>query len=618
MARIKRTNADGSALVGYRPTPGEPESYLTVPNHDAFALLDYHEKQARKKKVRFIPEEVLALMSAQPPEERHAALQPLPQPEVPTFREWVGGKDVVGMGLAYRYITCGEPTRLTRVGQAQKWVNPHLGDKRINEITYEDLLDLVEQLTVCPACADRALKKGENLSPRRLSVANPAFDGECTTIDPETGDEVSTHYITIKREYVQDIIKRVRAYLQVPVKRHLFGMTENPALGVEVPMFEDPIDDEDLRQAYSARQLQRLAQASPLGLEVLPDVATALILRPSETAGLSRADISWPMTEGDLTWVALNRVYIADTGSKERLRTFGKTRGSLKVTLPLTPSAAARLRWHLDNYRSNPSPHRCAACRDQVGEWIQDTPNPHGGCDFADDAAVFVEPDGSRLRPTWYTRAVWPRILAAAGMTEEELGWRAKPRYFRSTGATMAIAAGIAIDVVVRLGRWSSREMLEKHYLRLNASMLGDAAEVLEGYFRTELGEDPGEDAPLERRVQAAKARIRILEESNADLAEEVRRLGGDPASVAIISVTLPGRRPSTAFADRELLTRLVSECSSRSEILRRLGVDQTAGNYRRLEVAAARYGLELPERHPLRSSSRQEEGGRQAEGDAA
>jgi integrase len=588
MARIHRVKKDGSLLVGFRPGPKQDEVYVTLRDQDEFERFCLHEKQAKRLGGAFIPDQLLAGSPAAPWNEVMGRTS-----DAMTFREWMGTAKAGEQGAYFRYTQTGKGYRKSINQIMKKWVHPYLGTIPMDLITQENLISMVTGWLVCPACAARALCRGLDLSSEDLGVHLDPFDGECVEID-EDGSETSSHYLPVARETLITNLKRVRTAFQLAIKKRLFGITLNPGMGVEIPKFGDRPNDGTDQQALSARQLGRLVGCSPPQYALIPDLASVAMLRPSEWAGISIGDFFWSSGADDRnTILMLRAVYIAEGGGKPTLRTYGKTTQSLgPVSLP--PSISDAVRLHMDSHRSTPNPSKCGACRDGLGHWYENSPNPHIGCDFSDSAPLFVGPEGDRLASAAYAKSVWPGIRLAAGLAPDEIGWRVDPRHFRSTGATLALEAGVAIDVVAKMGRWKTREILEKHYIKVRVELAAEGAVELGDFLMRERGVEVGLVDPGDRRVANLQSEVARLEAENLALRVLVVDLGGDPDADTGNRRLGHRRLKQSVLDDVDRVRVAAAGARSRSEILTRLGVKRSRQNMNRLSAVAARAGIDI------------------------
>jgi hypothetical protein len=588
MARIHRVKRDGSLLVGFRPGPKQDERYVTLKDLEEFERFDLHEKQAKRSGGSFYPSIDLG-GSANAPWN-----SPVGQTSTAmTFEEWMTGTKPGSRGVYFGLTNTGEAYRLSITNIMQKWVNPHIGHLPMDLIDQGHITAMTVDWLKCCRCETRAKAKGLDIPAEQLGVHRDPFDGACVEID-ESGVELSTHHLSVSRATLITNLKRVRTAFQLAMKRRLFGITLNPGFGVEIPKFSDPPTDGVERQALSARQLSHIIECSPPEYAVLPDLATVAMLRPSEWAGVSIGDFFWSAGPSDgNTILFLRSVYIAVGNNKPQMRMYGKTSISLgPISLPANIDAAVRK--HIETHRATPNPDRCSACHDGVGHWFKNSLNPHAGCDFADSSPLFVDADGERLSSKAYANRIWPTIREKAGLAPEVLGWRVDPRHFRSTGATLALEAGVPIDVVAKMGRWKTREILEKHYVKVRLELTAEGATVLGDFLMRERGAEVGLAGPGDRRRAKLQSEVTRLEAENLALRVLVVDLGGDPDADTGYRRLGHRRRKQSVLDDVDRVREAAAGAKSRSEILNRLGVKRSRKNMNRLIAVAARAGIDI------------------------
>jgi integrase len=575
VAYIKRTQKDGQLLIGYRPLPGAPECFGTVPDRQAFEqfqLLEKHRRQAGETLPN--PTGLFDRPEAQ------AAKRSLDV----TLTEWVGKPTEGRPGEFFAYAsTMSENAKADYERALETYLKP-LAGHYLRVVRRADVSNLVTGWLACPCCVARAKAKKVKLLPAQLAVTAEPFDGECVD---EEGD--STHYAPWRRGTVHRRLQQLRALFNAGMRYEDPICTHNPVRGFEIPIFEEPPNNEDDVQALSHLQLRQLADGHPAELEALPIVTAYGLLRRSETLGLNRSDIRWPGPDDKgVATLNVRRVYVLHR-STYRLRPWGKT-PSATLPVMLARPATEALRRHIDQHRSTSNPKVCPLCAAGVGEWTELTPNEHRGCDFADDAPVWVGFGGGRLHPSTY-RLIFDRSLEASGLTRPALGFRVTIKVLRATGATLLLELGTPIELVKKMGRWTNEATPLRHYLRMRGEALHQAIVKLGNAADAELGLAVDDDTPPEVLLRAAMRRLETAEAETDRLRELVIALGGDPAPPALERAAL---RDSGVWTE-EQLRAAVAGARTQKQILERLGVSLAGKHYRRLAAAAREFDLELP-----------------------
>jgi hypothetical protein len=206
---------------------------------------------------------------------------------------------------------------------------------------------------------------------------------------------------------------------------------------------------------------------------------------------------------------------------------------------------------------------------------------------------------GAVCTPAHYSHQVTHAAQEAAGLGD--IGFAITHRSFRSTGATMLLAAGVPESMVVKMGRWTNAETLRKHYHRLYGGAHDEAAMQLERRRAAELGEDSGPGVPVDARVRFLERQVTTVTAERDAVAGEnaaLRAQFGLPkrAAEGIEQVPVKRKRASKwrAISD-DRLQEIIESSASQLQALQQVGVAPTAKGYERLRREAERLGVELP-----------------------
>lgn len=592
MANIKREKRDGSLLVGYRPFPGQPERYGTCPSRKEFEAFVVVERQHHREGVEVPnPSELY----------RPEPIASEPARRDMTLTQWIGtpSKGTPGDFFDHaREMGTDRPTVYER--SIASHIAPHLLDEAGQPLTMrrtkrKHISAMVARWLVCPNCEARADAQGVKLTVHQLSVRRAPFDGRCVTEDFD-GEEVSAHYPRFRRATLQRHLAFVAAAFNAGQHCDDPVCDANPAKGYQIPQFEEPPSNEDQTQALDHLQLLKLSEAHPPTLQAAPQVKAYGLLRRAELFGTNRGDITWPGPDDEgVGHLEICRVFVLDRSTgRFALRPWGKT-PSATLPVELAAPATAALRRHMELYRSTPNPQRCRACAEGTGEWTGRARNPHRHCDFADDAPVFVGVDGQRQDPANYSSVVFPAAVAAVPeLAKAVVGFRVTPKVLRATGGTLLLELGVPDDVVMKMGRWTNIATLKRHYFKMRDSARHSAAKKLGDAAAADLGYAVAEDMPIDMRLRAIEHRALRAEAELERLQALVVELGGDPTPPAPL-IKMP-KDPRGVWVE-EKLRQALDGAPNQGEVLRRLGVTLSGKHYRKLETAAARFALDLPPR---------------------
>lgn len=260
----------------------------------------------------------------------------------------------------------------------------------------------------------------------------------------------------------------------------------------------------------------------------------------------------------------------------------GKTPDATGTDVVLPPRATVGLRRHLDEWRSTANPDVCAACASGQGEHHDmRAHNPHRGCDFADDAPLWVDPEsGRRPDPDQFAR-MFRRTVKRAGLA----GGKYIPglHTLRATGATLLIESGESIDSVVKHGRWSNRQTLERHYLRPTIAGRMAANAKLNAEIEAAWGFACDAQASLEEQVRQLRIANEALRQENSRLLERL-----DDGLVAE-----PMFRPKGWYTEDDL-RRELGPALNMTHLCKRLGLKGTKNSREAIRRKMEDGGLEF------------------------
>jgi integrase len=605
MARaIPKRSTDDYVMVGYRPVRGKPEVEWRCPDMETFKQFRTLVEAAWETGTK-IPDPVAlfgevprrpskAELKRQAKQTKDAGTEATPY----TVREWLGSTKKPGP-----YFDQNRKARKNR----EHYFPPlnryggHFANKPLDEVDWHDAELMLDKMLVCQACVARAEAAGEHElvadAPHRLRVTDDPF-GECVDDEGEP-----SHYATLQRSTISGYLTCMKAVFaaavvagrptrRVPRCRSMFGR-ENPFADHQIPEdLVDRPDDNDISEALTYRQLDRLDDGMPWWLESIVSTGAYGIFRRSELLGLEIDMIDWNAEglEPGQACITLMKTY-----ANGQVRGHGKNRHSIKRRVILHALAAEKLRRHIERNRSTPDPEGCEGCRNghRRHEGTARS-NPHRrGCDFGAGAPVWVDPTtGQRPHPYDFTGVIFAAAVANAGL-DLELGFKITPKILRSTGATLLLQAGIPVTTVMAMGGWKNASVLLTSYSRSNDQAKIEAAAEVGRRAMQELGlsfnvEDL--EAPLLRR-QAT-----VLLEKIAALEQQVWNLGGDPNFVLPVERSDWVKRPPSVWHDDERVRYVIETMPTQRQMILALGFradNRTA--WRRLRSKAQELGLDLP-----------------------
>lgn len=646
MAFIKRTLED-HLLVGYRPEPGAAERFWRCPDDETFLKFCALEKAHKTAKTP-VPDPAETFGEVPNRSARRAATKKAKAADAAqrkaaraknadngyTAAEWIGSEDERGPYFEHAAQMAekqaGKYQRVLRLYGAE-----FASKKKMSDVTRSDAKGMLRNMMICPSCRDRAqavvaddTASRADINRAKKALDNPEqlmvvtlqgqpvepWDGKdaCFKID-EYDEQVSAHWASLKRRTMGQYLGLMRTAWKVainagaddvPEDPRCAGVTLNPFVGIKAPHFAEPTDDDDLTESLTFEQLAGLEQAMPGWIEASVFVAAFGMMRRSELLGLNRGMVTWPgpKDEGQAI-IRISHVWLKERGKPVGLRPWGKTAGSTREDIYLSPLATEKLRDHFDTHLSTPNPDACAACAAGTGEHTGPRrTNPHRSCDFANDAALWKDPaTGKRPMPDYFTKTIFALAVDEAPLTKELLGFQPTPKLLRATGATLLLEHGVEPETVRRMGRWAKLETLLSHYNRIRDASKARAARHMDAAARGELGLpgasllDPADQARiLTRRCEVLEGRITVLEEA-------LRDAGIDPDSVdAVTEVVLPAEVKTAKLAskpirDDDRVRTAITTLPHRKAILEKLGMSAAKKNYQRLEERSEELGLELP-----------------------
>jgi integrase len=527
------------------------------------------------------------------------------RPAVPSAAAWIGDPRGGNPGPYFEHAATMSDEQRRHYQSVLDRFGAHWKDKPMDQVAFADARRTLYEMLVCPNCLARAKKaKRTDL----VGAAHEYLRVDKDPFDAPPGDVASTcvdedgewNHFALKRETVQAYLWTFRTLWRVAKSAAAMGNAPefanlpSPFEHLSVPQFEERVTNDDLSEALTSTHIDSISRGMPEWLAALPFTGAHGLMRPAEYLGLERGMIQWPTLaehEGQAR-IIVTHTYGMFTGRPRRKR-WGKNRHSTREPILLSRFATERLRAHMEQFRSTPNQERCQACRDGVGEHFEAKTNPHRGCDFANDAPVWVEPlSGRRVNLRDLSQTWFPAACQAAGLTVERLGFRPTPKLLRATGATVLLDAGVPIETVARVGRWRDVEVLRQHYYRMREASVVEAARRLDAMTRGELGLDGAEEADLDTRVRFLIRRVEVLEEQLTGRDDLLAELGVDVDRIDRVDPADVRRRADTVLNDEARLRELAGRCANRTEMLNELGL---AGGYGRLVEAARRFGIELP-----------------------
>ena len=426
-ARVfKRTYADGTALYGWRPSPGAkeitgkgPGSYGPAGEAQlnlfrAHVLLCWHSGVEPTPPGLFLTATMPAVKFA----------DVASKSTVPTLREWIGNP---AKGKRGRFFNFAKNMQSENANGYESMFRLHgafelIGDIPLNEVTVDDAVAVCNLALRCQACFNRASK----LPPAR------EIDAFYVRVDQLTfdGAQCPSHYPSRLRQRtsVDKYFTKINAAFNAAVRAKI--IVENPFANVSYGHWDEPVTNDDLRVSLTHSQMDVLVRAHPEQLQVVPEVSTDGMLRRSEMWGLWSSDFPVPPADPnddpDSVTFQLARVW---STSALRFMPWGKTPKSLSEPIALGATAVKALNHHLRNQM--PTSPACAACASGERIWRGvRRGNPHSECGYANDAPLILY---SRCTPDYYTRVICPASQRAAGL--EDVGFAITHDVYRSTGA---------------------------------------------------------------------------------------------------------------------------------------------------------------------------------------
>jgi hypothetical protein len=509
------------------------------------------------------------------------------RPKCLTLREWIGSPSQGERGDFFLHSKRqGEERVRSYEGQfTQYGVYAIIGDLPMNKVTVKQAEAVIARALRCEKCTERALRQGRELSDEEARADRQPFDKQCLEHYPKG---------LRRRASMEGFHARLAAAWNVAIKAG--HVSANPFKDRNFGHWGEPATNDDFRTALKFEQLERLCKAHPDELKVVPVISAYGMLRASEMWGLWRADFPVPAEDDadDPTAVTFELRRVWDS-RQQGFRQWGKTTKSLREPVALGAYSTQVLYNHLRNHM--PPSDSCVACASGVGIWRGPIgANPHAGCGMADDAPLVAYHICS---PEHYSESVAPAAQAAAQLGD--IGFAITHISFRSTGATLLIAAGVPESVVMKMGRWANLETLRSHYHRLYGGEHAEAAMALDRLRAAELGEDSGPGVSidarvrfLERQVTTLTAALDALTGENTDLRVQLRL--PDRVPEGIEQVPVRKKRPSKwrKVPDADL-REIIETSASGAKALQQVGVTPAVKNYERLRREAERLGVELP-----------------------
>lgn len=583
-ARVKRTKADGTALYCWRDMPGAAERTGMGPGGKKHLLafqahvLDCWERGVTPR----LPGEFFADSPA-------VDAEPASSPSCPTLGEWLGDP---GAGKPGDFFTHCRSMATYRKVSYLTLLRRHgamdlLSKKRLDSVSRSDAALAVDRVMRCASCLRRAHNKKLALSDSELRADKQPFDGACDAHYPE---------LLQRRVSVRGYLGRLSAVWNAAIRAGL--VTSNPFAEMPLGQWDEPHSNDDGRVSLTHSEFSALVKAHPPALQVVPVLSAHGMLRRGEMWGLRRCDVPVPPADPEDD---PHRITFHLRGTwnvpKNRWVSWGKNPKSTGTPIAVGKWASKVLMTHLRDHM--PSSAECEACNDDVGVWRGLTEhNPHDGCGFANEAL---------LVPRTLCRVDKYSVVSRAAQAAANLGhlpFDVTHRVYRSTGATLLVLAGVPIEQVAAMGRWSNTETIRTHYFRLHQNAHEDAVAQLDGLRQLELGEAV-HDVPVEaqlavlretnRRLQAdLDAALALHKQVDSDAVAKPRT--GGIATVGLCELSVGSvRRSKWREVGDDAIVEAITLGVSRKEVLEKLGFSTASKNYVRLGKEAKRLGVTLP-----------------------
>jgi len=626
----------GLYAVRWRKTAGGKQFTGYLPSLSLLAAYSEHERQCWADGVIPEPPEVhFAEQIERILTDRSArvakAQEVTPARSSPTLLEWVGSRTYLGSNrheytfgpfFAHADKRHSEASKRGHVALVSSPEMAEAAKKPMDELEYRDYETAFNRLMACATCIQRCIAAGvtpgtdkapwEQLVPK---VEAPTWDGQ----------RCDTHHTRLKRKSYEGklmlLVAHHSATRTAKAKRAGVAPLQRDAVPTAAELFDEVVfcssievggdEQEELRYGLNSQQVKDLQDASPPHLRALPIVAAFTLSRGGqELTGPRIKDVqpydprfildpAAPPVGGTVNLHNFRHRRVNGTCEN---RPRGKTKGSRREC-PLGELAMSQIRDHIRSFRSTPHP-RCPGCRAGHSHWPTNdhSNNPHVydehgevKCPMAGDAPLWVDESGRWLDAQDYTRRTWPAICERAGLTDATLGWQPLPRHFRSTGTTMHMESpNPDIALVVRLGGWTSEDMIRDHYYRRSPqALLAAIQRVEDAHFR----EEPRDGASdLERLQHQLRWTAMKLEQAQRRLIQ-----AGLDMTVTPVTVAAKVDRP-TAFTREAVLDAvrcaILDRRSGAGGVLEYLGVAPAKGNYTRLRQEMTNLGLPLPPGH--------------------
>lgn len=612
-----RRNRNGRQVTGYLPRATLLDDYT---RYETECWMDGREPLAPEVRYR---EQVAELMTGR--DGQVAAATEPPASSVPTMRQWIGTPEDPGDFFVFARKTHSTGKRRDYMTEIDRRERAHFVDKPLNRITTADITLEFQQRVACASCIRRA--KSAGMKPGSKALPWTAL---VPRTDQPTWDKslCLEHHTPIKRATIKGyrarLIAQFNATSTSDARQQGVQAVEPPvpslrALTMDLLLKDDNDADtqgEELRCALTYDQVDSISDASLPEYRVLPMIATWTLSRAGQELALRRRDVvpvdspfvfhdpELPACEIEVHVHNFERtVYGRNVPKNQRhiKKSSGKTKGSRRECV-IPAEFSQPLIDHIRNYRSTPNPAVCAACRDGIGPWRADDHrhNPHQGCDLDADAPLLVFASGRNKGKMLTGRAASDRFQEAcqrAGLTKASLGWKPLLRHSRSTGTTLLLQGGCSVDVVMELGGWSSREMIDAHYKKLQPDHKRREVAAAGRKF-VALGPDQRDpEFDEDAVVESLTFQLRRLESQNARLRQHVVALGGDPDG-PIATAPVPVDRRTTPLGDASVVLDAIEAMlghpgrPSLKGVLEELGVALAGKNYDKLRDVLATLGL--------------------------
>lgn len=518
-------------------------------------------------------------------------------PENTTARAFVGRPIEGASGPFWEHTSTksnGVKRRYERLFEMRD-LGPLVGDRVMRQLTIHDAQAVVWRLVRCPHCHDRA---PAGTPDAQLRPDFDPFDESCPNHKAER------KRVSIKRDLAQLCTLWNAA-------RRAGLVTTNVWSDLVIPTWLEDQTNDDIRTALTWPQLSALIAAHPDDAKVIPAISAFGMMRAGECWGIRRGSLPAPPDDPEDDPEC---VWIEFSGTFDRLernwrpggknsRAVGPDAG-LCVPRPIVKVINTHLRQHMP-----PNPTLCEACRSGQGVWREARPNPHHDCGLADDTPlVFARrkdrPEGYGGAYYWLgdNEGCYPEVLSkaadAAGLSEQELGWRITHRAFRTTGATLLIHWGTPITEVKAAGRWSPQStVLERTYHRMYPEALEQIARRSTRAMALELGASPPEDASEEERALCAERRIASLEAELQRLRSAADEEGYDWTTPPPTTIGVNKQDATKVLGDLEAVKSAVTAATGLVDALRRLGLSN--GSAPRLRAICEQQGWDVPDGRP-------------------